>query len=154
MLIKFAFSHSFLKYPLESQFSLGLDRRGCFEPPSETEPPNTGIDCPDILPIGHPANITNMKAMEDDSQMVHPDCATMQRYVMGTRLQTKVKKKQHKLPTCDFHDLDKSKQGADLKTMSQGKDLLLTSPKFSCHLNPCANLIEFSGLQFPFCESC
>ena len=69
----------------------------------------------------HPENITNVKAMEDESQLLHPDCSTMQRYVMGTRLQTKVDgKKKHKLPTCDFHDLDNSKQGANLKTMSQG----------------------------------
>ena len=125
---------------MESQISLGVDRRGCFEPPSETEPPNTAIDCPDILPIGHPANITNKNAMEDESQILHPDCATMQRYVMGTRLQNVKGKKQHKLPTCDFHDPDNSKQGADLKTMSQGKSLLLNPTKnmsFESKQQPC-----------------
>ena len=30
-------------------------------------------------------------------------------------------KSSHKLPTCKFHDLDKSVQGAQLKTMSQGR---------------------------------
>ena len=114
------FSHSFLKYPLESQITLGVDRRGCFEPPSETEPPNKDIDCKDILPIDHPENITDEKAIEEKSQLHHPDCSTLQRYVMGTRLQTAGGKKQHKLPTCDFHNLDNCKQGSLHKTMSQG----------------------------------
>ena len=117
------FSHSFLKYPLESQISLNSERRGCFEPPSEIEDPNKDIDCPDILPIEHPDNITNYAAMDTPCQIDHPDCSSMQRYVMGTRLQTKDKgkKKKHKLKTCEFHNLDNSKQGAQLKTMSQGK---------------------------------
>ena len=118
-------SHSFIKYPIESQVSLGLDRRGCFEPPSETTPPNTEIECLDILPIEHPDNTTDYAAMDNESQIVHPDCASGNRYVMGTRLQTKGKggkarKAAHKLETCKFHDLDCSKQGAELQTMSQG----------------------------------
>ena len=118
--MQFFFSHSFLKYPLESQISLGVDRRGCFEKPSETEPPNRDIICRDILPIEHPDNITDEKSMEDESQLLHPDCSSLQRYIMGTRLQNKDGKKKHKLPTCDFHDLDNCKQGVLFKTMSQG----------------------------------
>ena len=117
------FSHSFLKYPLESELSLGSERRGCFEPPSENEAPTEGIDCPDILLIEHPDNVTDLTAMENDSQIVHPDCSSGNRYVMGTRLQTKTKgkgKSKHKLNTCSFQNIDLSKQGAKIKTMSQG----------------------------------
>ena len=123
------FSHSFLKYPLESQISLGIDRRGCFEPPSEIIKPNRGIDCPDILPIEHPNNVTDCSAMKEESQILHPDCASEQRYVMGTRFQTKQKggqTKKHKLVTCQFHDLDLSNTGKEIKTMSQGKLSILT----------------------------
>ena len=126
-LIIYSFSHSFLKYPLESQISLGTDRRGCFEPPSEDFEPNRGIDCPDIVAIENPSNVTDYTAMDDESQLVHPDCASGCRYVMGTRLQTKAKgkKSKHKLATCKFHDPDLSNQGADHKTMSQGKKGLI-----------------------------
>ena len=122
----FCYSHSFLKYPEESQLSLGLDRRGCFEPPSETTPPNRDVNCPDILPIEDKDNTTDYTALDDDSQIVHPDCPSGQRYVMGTRLQTrgakgKSGKSAHKLESCKYHDLDCSKQGAKLKTLSQGK---------------------------------
>ena len=110
---------------MESQISLNSERRGCFEPPSEIEDPNKDIDCPDILPIEHPNNVTNYAAMDNQSNLEHPDCSSMQRYVMGTRIQNntkgKKKKKQHKMKTCEFHNLDNSKQGAMLKTMSQGK---------------------------------
>lgn len=113
-----------MKYPIESQLSLNIDRRGCFETVSDTLDPTTDIDCPDIIPIEHSENVTDFRAMEVDSQLCHPDGSTVKRYVMGTRLQTKLKgkkKKKHKLKTCQFHNLDLSKQGAQLKTMSQGK---------------------------------
>ena len=135
------FSHSFLKFPLESQISLGVDLRGCFEPPSETVLPKTNIDCQDILPIDHPENVTDEKAILDESQLLHPDCPTMQRYVMATRLQTVVGKKKHKLPTCDFHDLDNCMQGAFHKSMSQGElilliEIIIPPPLYSGLLNP------------------
>ena len=119
--ISYNFSHDFIKYPLESQLSLGVDRRGCFEPPSETEPPTKGITCTDILPIDHADNITCEAAMDNPSQLLHPDCSSMQRYIMGTRLQTKGGTSKHKLPTCDFHDLDNCVEGIHFKTMSQGR---------------------------------
>ena len=52
MAFLFYFSHSLIKYPEESRESLGLERRGCFEPPSDDRVPEKGIDCIDILPIG------------------------------------------------------------------------------------------------------
>ena len=38
----------------------------------------------------------------------------------GAGKSKKAAKGSHKLPTCKFHDVDKSKQGAQVKTMSQG----------------------------------
>ena len=63
--------------------------------------------------------------MEVDCQLLHPDSTNRDRYVMGTRLQTRGRggKNAHKLPTCKFHDLDKCIQGAALKTMSQGNKI-------------------------------
>ena len=115
-------SHSFLKYPLESQLTLNDKRRGCFENPSDKRDPQTGLDCPNILPIEHPDNVTNYDAIEMESTIQHPDSPSIDRFIMGTRLQTRdKKKKKHKLKTCEFHNLDNSRQGAQLKTMSQGK---------------------------------
>ena len=59
--------------------------------------------------------------MDNPSQLLHPDCSSMQRYIMGTRLQTKGGTSKHKLPTCDFHDLDNCVEGIHFKTMSQGR---------------------------------
>ena len=120
------YSHSFHHYPEESKLTLGEERRGCFEPPSETLEPNTGIVCLDIVPIESPDNVTNPARMDNPSQAYHPDSQNQQRYVMGTRLQTRGKgaKTSHKLNTCKFHNIDNSVQGAQLKTMSQGKDQL------------------------------
>ena len=148
---------------------LGTERRGCFEPPSDTNKPNSNIDCLDIVPIESEFNVTNIENMKVDNQLVHPDSANINRYIMGTRLQTrgakgKVKRGEqadvektkeiteqpegksvkegkcvkggktpnikksskgaHKLPTCQFHDLDLCNQGAALKTMSQGNSKL------------------------------
>ena len=119
------FSHSFIHYPLESQISLGTERRGCFEPPSETRDPNTDIVCMDIVPTESPENETYPANMDIPCQLFHPDSKNQQRYVTGTRLQTggKGRKKSHKLKTCQFHNLDHCKQGAEVKTMSQGNTL-------------------------------
>ena len=84
-------SNSFIRYPLESQVSLGSERRGCFEPPSQTEEPNSNIDCPELVSIQSPDNITRYTNMNDDSQLVHPDSSNMDRFIMGTRLQTRGK---------------------------------------------------------------
>lgn len=69
--------------------SLGTERRGCFEPVSETIEPRRGISCLDIVPIESPENVTNYERMKDDSQLLHPDSSNLNRYVMGTRLQTR-----------------------------------------------------------------
>ena len=76
---------------MESQVSLGSDRRGCFEPPSETKEPTSDIECIDIVPIESTDNITYFENMEDESQIMHPDSMNHNRYVMGTRLQTRGK---------------------------------------------------------------
>ena len=127
------FSHSFIHYPIESQVSLGTERRGCFEPPSDTTEPNSGIVCYDIVPIESPANVTKSENMKYDSQILHPDSQNTNRYVMGTRLQTSGKKGKisHKLATCKFHNLDLSKQGAQVKTMSQGEIACILCLKYS-----------------------
>ena len=52
MIIWLICSHSFIKYPEESRLSLGSERRGCFEAPSEHKEPTMGINCTEILPIG------------------------------------------------------------------------------------------------------
>ena len=124
-LILLFFSHSLIHYPIETQLSIGIERRGCFEPPSDTSEPNSDIVCLDIVPIESPLNETNYENMKIPSQMVHPDSKNHNRYITGTRLQTRGKagKKAHKLKTCDFHNLDHCKQGAEVKTMSQGKVL-------------------------------
>ena len=75
--------------------------------------------------LEHPDNITDYSAMENPSQILHPDCSTGRRYIMGTKFQSRNKsgKKAHKLASCSFHNLDLSIQGSNLKTMSQGKNL-------------------------------
>ena len=121
------FSHSFIHYPIESQLTLGNERRGCFEEVSETREPSTGITCLDIVPIESPHNLTDPSQMETLCQRFHPDSQNQQRYVTGTRIQTrgKGKKKSHKLNTCQFHNLDNCSQGAEVKTMSQGDFLFI-----------------------------
>ena len=88
---KHIFSHSFLCYPLESQISLGSDRRGCFKPPVDDKLPTSDIDCLDIVPTEHMDNITCIEHMKEESQLVHPDSLNMNRYIMGTRIQTRGK---------------------------------------------------------------
>ena len=118
-------SHSFIHYPFESLLTLGTERRGCFEPPSDELEPNTGIECTDILPIQLQENESNPAAMQSTCTRDHPDSTNEQRYVTGTRLQTRGKgrKKSHKLQTCQFHNLDHCRQGAEIKSMSQGKEI-------------------------------
>ena len=126
------FSHSFIHYQEESEISLGIQRRGCFEDPSEVWDPNSDIECEDIALTESGENVTNEQHIHDENPLVHPDSETYNRYVMGTRLQTRRKngkkggKKQHKLESCKFHDLDLCKQGKKVKTMSQGE--------FYCHI--------------------
>ena len=135
------FSHSFIHYPIESQLTLGNERRGCFEEVSETREPSTGITCLDIVPIESPHNLTDPSQMETLCQRFHPDSQNQQRYVTGTRIQTrgKGKKKSHKLNTCQFHNLDNCSQGAEVKTMSQG-DFLFIFIHWSVHKTKCDNL--------------
>ena len=77
--------------------------------------------CLDIVGTESPENETNPANMSIPSQIVHPDAKNQNRYVTGTRLQTHGKKKSHKLKSCQFHNLDNSRQGTHIKTMSQGE---------------------------------
>ena len=49
---------------------------------------------------------------------MHPDSDNQDRYVMGTRLQSNLQKS-HKLPTCQYHNLDLATDCKDIKTMTQ-----------------------------------
>ena len=87
---------------------LGTERRGCFEPPSDTNKPNSNIDCLDIVPIESEFNVTNIENMKVDNQLVHPDSANINRYIMGTRLQTRGAK--GKVKRGEQADVEKTKE--------------------------------------------
>ena len=116
-------------YRLESQISLGTERRGCFEPPSDDYPPNYNVECPDILPTELQGYEPSVEAAQHESPLEHPDSKTGKRFVMGTRMQTTGhgtnSKMKHKLPSCSFHNIDCSKEGKHVKTMSQGRNIIL-----------------------------
>ena len=73
------FSHSFHHYPHESSVSLGSERRGCFEPPSEDKQPTKDIDCQDIVPTEKQNCVANIEKMKSDSQLDHPDSTNLNR---------------------------------------------------------------------------
>ena len=72
-------SHSFHHYPDESVVSLGSERRGCFEPPSEDKIPRTSIDCQDIIPTENQQMTADHDKMNNDSQVDHPDSSNSKR---------------------------------------------------------------------------
>jgi hypothetical protein len=57
--------------------------------------------------------------MNNSSRLVHPDSSTLVKYCMGTGLQMRKGRTSHKLKSCEYHDLNKSKQGKFLKSMTQ-----------------------------------
>ena len=93
--------------------------RGCFETPSMTKEPDTDIDCPSVAPLTFSNCIVNREAMNDPNKLVHPDSPSLVRYCLGTRIQMQQGKPSHKLKTCQFHDVNKSRQGQFLRTMTQ-----------------------------------
>jgi hypothetical protein len=62
---------------------------------------------------------TDRSKFENDDVLEHPDSNNLNRYVLGTRLQTKSGNKGHQRETCAFHDLDLSEQGTNIKSMTQ-----------------------------------
>jgi len=114
-------SHSLVKNPSVAEPAYGSNRRGCFEDPDDTKDPSSNIDCPDILPVefredGHYHDPNSMK---NPSQLVHPDARGTSRFVSGTKLQMRRNGTSHKRPSCRYHDVSKTKQGAFIKTMNQ-----------------------------------
>ena len=93
--------------------------KGCFEPPSLTNEPDSDIDCPDVAPLTFSQCNVNREAMNDPNKLVHPDSTSLVKYCLGTRIQMRKGKPSHKLNTCQFHDVNKSKQGKFLRTMTQ-----------------------------------
>ena len=61
--------------------------KGCFQTPRDDLPPESGLSCPDIMPIEFtdPTEPINREAMNNSSQLKHPDVSTSRRYVSGTR---------------------------------------------------------------------
>ena len=102
-------------YPEDSARCLG-DRKGCFEVPSETRKPRHGIDCKDLDPI-HPTY--DRSKFEDKDPLIHPDSSNINRYILGTRLQSKSSRSGHKRSTCSYHSLDLCEQGHSIKSMTQ-----------------------------------
>ena len=62
---------------------------------------------------------TDRTKFESTDPLEHPDSTNVNRYILGTRLQTKSGNKGHKRNTCSFHDLDLSEQGKFIKSMTQ-----------------------------------
>ena len=85
-----------------------------------TEEPKDDIDCPDVSPLEFNSNcLANREAMNDPNKLVHPDSSSMVKYCLGTRMQMQKGKASHKLKTCLFHDVNLSKEGRFLRTMTQ-----------------------------------
>ena len=93
--------------------------KGCFQTPSATVEPDSDIDCPDVSPLTFSNSIVNREAMNDPNKLVHPDSSSLVKYCLGTRIQMQKGKSSHKLKTCQYHDVNKSRQGRFLKTMTQ-----------------------------------
>ena len=70
----------------------------------------------DLAPI-HPG--TNRDYFTDEDPLKHPDSDNLNRYILGTRFQTKSGHKGHTRDTCAFHDLDLCVQGEHIKSMTQ-----------------------------------
>ena len=110
--------HIKLRDPSFSSLAFG-DTNGCFERPNSEQSPTKDIDCPEIIPLHMQETPSELKAMEDEDPLVHPDVRGMKRYVMGTNLQMREHRGSHKRPECRFHDIRLSKQGSKIKTMNQ-----------------------------------
>ena len=56
---------------------------------------------------------------QDDNPLNHPDSDNQNRYILGTRFQTKGGHRGHTRDTCAYHDLDLCVQGEHIKSMTQ-----------------------------------
>ena len=115
-IFSFTVEHYFLRNPEESMRSLGVNR-GCFETPTNKHHPNKVV-CHDIDPLHRQTNKTDVTKMRIQDRLVHPDSVSERRYILGTRLQQKLQKS-HKLPTCQFHNIDLAEGTEDISTMLQ-----------------------------------
>ena len=106
------------EYRLESELAFG-QFNGCFEKPSMTQDPKDDIDCPDIAPLTFSNNTVNRDAMRNPSKLVHPDSSSLVKYCMGTGLQMRKGRTSHKLKSCEYHNVNKSRQGKFVRTMTQ-----------------------------------
>ena len=61
----------------------------------------------------------NRNRFNDVDPLLHPDSENLNRYILGTRFQTKNIGKSHKRKTCSYHDLDLSIEGQSIKSMTQ-----------------------------------
>ena len=61
----------------------------------------------------------NRASFSKEDPLLHPDSENLQRFILGTRFQTKNNNKGHKRNTCRYHDLDLSIQGQSIKSMTQ-----------------------------------
>ena len=102
----------------ESKQAFGM-YRGCFQTPSPTVEPSSNIDCPDIAPLTFSSSTVNREAMNDPNKLVHPDSTSLRKYCLGTRIQMRKGKSSHKLKACQYHDVNLSRQGKFLRTMTQ-----------------------------------
>ena len=84
--------------------------------PPQIEYPTNLVYFQDIEPIQQE---TNREHFGDGNPLDHPDSSNRNRYVFGTRLQSKSGHKGHKRDTCAYHNLDLSQQGATIKSMTQ-----------------------------------
>ena len=91
----------------------------CFEKPCNNKDPADDIDCPDIAPLTYSNNLVNREAMRNPSRLVHPDSKSLVKYCMGTGLQMRKGRTSHKMKSCEYHNVTKSRQGKYLKTMTQ-----------------------------------
>lgn len=62
---------------------------------------------------------TDSRKFESDDPLDHPDSKNSNRYIMGTRLQSKSGHKGHRRKSCAYHNLDLSVQGHKIKSMIQ-----------------------------------
>ena len=119
--------------------------KGCFQTPSTTQAPDSDIDCPAVSPLTFSNSIVNREAMNDPNKHVHPDSVSKVKYCLGTRIQMQKGKSSHKLQTCQYHDVNKSKQGKFLRTMTQ--EAMNVSSRH-CMDRPCFMTFQYLPIQF------
>ena len=131
---------------MESEFAYG-QFNGCFEKPSMTKDPTDNIDCPDIAPLTFSNNVTNRDAMKNPSRLVHPDSDSRVKYCMGTGLQMRKGRSSHKMKSCEYHNVNLSKQGKFIRTMTQEAMQVAMTSHTQFHPPTVYSLILFEQLR-------